>query len=51
MLKKKQQEISIAKASAEVKSPSYMGADNSDVSSSDEEIDEDYLIDWRAKHF
>lgn len=51
MLKKKQQEISIAKASAEVKSPSYMGADSSDVSSSDEEIDEDYLIDWRAKHF
>jgi len=51
MLKKKQQEISMAKASSEVKSPSYMGADSSDVSSTDEEMDEDYLIDWRAKRF
>lgn len=51
MLKNKQQEISMAKASAEVKSPSYMGADSSDVSSTDEEMDEDYLIDWRAKRF
>eukprot|EP01018_Ginkgo_biloba_P022321 Gb_32477 [translate_table: standard] len=51
MLKKKQQEISIAKASAGVKSPSYMGAESSDVSSSDEDEDEEnYLIDWRAKH-
>ncbi|KAH9323453.1 hypothetical protein KI387_018092 [Taxus chinensis] len=52
MLKKKQQEISMAKASAQVKSPSYMGAESSDVSSSGENEDEDnYLIDWRAKHF
>ncbi|GLJ59856.1 hypothetical protein SUGI_1524900, partial [Cryptomeria japonica] len=53
MLKKKQQELSMLKVSTQVKSPSYMGAESSDVSSSDDdgENEDNYLIDWRAKRF
>eukprot|EP00252_Welwitschia_mirabilis_P005039 TRINITY_DN1544_c0_g2_i1.p1 TRINITY_DN1544_c0_g2~~TRINITY_DN1544_c0_g2_i1.p1 ORF type:complete len:349 (-),score=94.36 TRINITY_DN1544_c0_g2_i1:403-1449(-) len=49
LLKNKQREISMAKASAKVKSLSFMNDESSD-DSSDEDIDEEMLIDWRAKN-
>ncbi|KAL4204201.1 hypothetical protein AMTRI_Chr01g130930 [Amborella trichopoda] len=51
MLKKKQLELKAAKFANSRKRPAYMGAETSEESSSDDdENEENFAVDWRAKH-
>eukprot|EP00262_Sarcandra_glabra_P006660 TRINITY_DN1906_c0_g1_i1.p1 TRINITY_DN1906_c0_g1~~TRINITY_DN1906_c0_g1_i1.p1 ORF type:complete len:351 (-),score=99.70 TRINITY_DN1906_c0_g1_i1:36-1037(-) len=51
MLKKKQMELKAAKFAGGQKFPAFMGKESSEESSSDEDDNEEnFAVDWRAKH-
>ena len=51
MLKKKKMELKAARSSTDSRGPQAIGkGSNHEESSSDDDSDENFTVDWRAKH-